>query len=77
MVRDDERFGLTDLARIEKLVLTRIAGEFFRLPLDDDKDRIRDLASTLPVVEVPAALIGAARLRSGTHQDDIAVTVPG
>jgi hypothetical protein len=36
IVRDVERFGLVDLARIEKLVLTRIAGEFFRLPTDDD-----------------------------------------
>ena len=35
VVRDVERFGLIDLARIEKLVLTHIAGEFFRLPLDD------------------------------------------
>jgi hypothetical protein len=39
VVRDVERYGLTDLARIEKLVLTHIAGEFFRLPLDDDKEK--------------------------------------
>jgi hypothetical protein len=38
IVRDIERFGLVDLARIEKLVLTHIAGEFFRLPLEDDKE---------------------------------------
>jgi PPM family protein phosphatase len=40
-------------------------------------DRIRDLASTLALAEVPAALVAAARLRSGTLQDDIAVIVAG
>mgnify|MGYP003513005840 CR=1 FL=1 len=39
VVRDVERFGLVDLARIEKLVLTHIAGEFFRLPIDDDQEK--------------------------------------
>ena len=39
VVRDVERYDLTDLARIEKLVLTHIAGEFFRLPIDDDKEK--------------------------------------
>ena len=38
-LRDVERFGLVDLARIEKLVLTHIAGEFFRLPIDDDQEK--------------------------------------
>lgn len=36
---DVERYGLIDLFRIEKLVLRRIAGEFFRLPIDDDDDK--------------------------------------
>jgi len=39
IVQDVERFGLTDLARIEKLVLTHIAGEFFRLPIEGDKEK--------------------------------------
>lgn len=39
VVRDVERYGLVDLARIEKLVLTHIAGAFFRLPIDDDKEK--------------------------------------
>lgn len=39
VVRDVERFGLIDLARIEKLVLTHIAGAFFRLPIDDDQEK--------------------------------------
>jgi serine/threonine protein phosphatase PrpC len=38
-------------------------------------DRIRELVSSLPVVEAPAALVDAARLRSGALQDDIAVLV--
>jgi hypothetical protein len=38
VVREVESYGLLDLARIEKLVLTHIAGEFFRLPIDDDKE---------------------------------------
>jgi transposase len=36
VVQQVERYGLLDLARIEKLVLTHIAGEFFRLPIDDE-----------------------------------------
>lgn len=40
-------------------------------------ERIRDLASKLPLDEAAAALIGAARLRSGALQDDIAVIVVG
>lgn len=38
VVRSVEPYGLIDLARIEKLVLTHIAGEFFRLPLDAEKE---------------------------------------
>ena len=30
-------FGLTDLARIERMVLRRIAGDFFQLPIDDEE----------------------------------------
>lgn len=37
-VRDVEGYGLLDLARIEKLVLRRLAGEFFRLPIDQEKE---------------------------------------
>jgi serine/threonine protein phosphatase PrpC len=40
-------------------------------------ERIRDLASTLPIADVPAALVAAARLRSGALQDDIAVIAAG
>lgn len=40
-------------------------------------ERICDLASSLPLTEVPAALVAAARLRSGALQDDIAVIVAG
>jgi hypothetical protein len=36
VLRDVEGYGLLDLFRIEKLVLRRLAGEFFRLPIDDD-----------------------------------------
>jgi hypothetical protein len=39
VARDVEPYGLFDLARIEKLVLTHIAGDFFRLPIDDDDDK--------------------------------------
>jgi hypothetical protein len=39
VVREVEGYGLLDLARIEKLVLTHLAGEFFRLPIDDDKEK--------------------------------------
>jgi hypothetical protein len=39
VVQQVERYGLLDRARIEKLVLTHIAGEFFRLPIDDDKEK--------------------------------------
>ena len=31
-------FGLLDLQRIERMVLRRIAGDFFRLPTHDDED---------------------------------------
>jgi predicted transcriptional regulator len=34
-VRDALAYDLTDLARIERMVLARIAGDFFRLPCDD------------------------------------------
>jgi len=46
-------------------------AEAFPIPYD----RIRELVSSLPVVEVPAALVDAARVRSGALQDDIAVLV--
>ncbi len=39
VVRDVEPYGLLDLVRIEKLVLRHIAGDFFRLPTDDDKEK--------------------------------------
>lgn len=38
VVRDIEPFGLTDLARIERLVLEHIGGEFFRLNPKDDQE---------------------------------------
>jgi len=38
VVRDVERFELIDLGRIEKLVLERLSGEFFRLPQRDDQE---------------------------------------
>jgi hypothetical protein len=38
-LRDIEDYGLIDLFRIEKVVLRRLAGDFFRLPLDDDKEK--------------------------------------
>jgi hypothetical protein len=31
-VAQAQRYGLIDLARIEKMVLRRIAGDFFRIP---------------------------------------------
>jgi len=40
-------------------------------------ERIRNLVSTLPLQDAPAALVAAARLRSGALQDDIAVIVAG
>jgi hypothetical protein len=39
IARDVEGYGLLELARIEKLVLKHIGGEFFRLPTDDDKEK--------------------------------------
>ncbi|HEX7480982.1 MAG TPA: IS21 family transposase [Polyangiales bacterium] len=36
-VREVECYGLTDLMRIEKLVLRRLAGDFFKLPMRDDE----------------------------------------
>lgn len=38
-LHDVEDFGLIDLSRIEKVVLRRLAGDFFRLPIDDDKEK--------------------------------------
>lgn len=38
VVRDVERFALIDLGRVEKLILERLRGEFFRLPQRDDKE---------------------------------------
>jgi serine/threonine protein phosphatase PrpC len=40
-------------------------------------ERIAFLASSLPLAEAAAALVDAARLRSGALQDDIAVVVAG
>jgi transposase len=37
-VRDALRFGLLDLARIERMTLRRIRGDFFRLPGPDDEE---------------------------------------
>ncbi len=31
------KYGLTDIARIERMVLRRIAGDFFHIPVDDDE----------------------------------------
>lgn len=42
VVRSVEPYGLLDLHRIEKLVLTHIAGEFFRLPMPTEKDESDD-----------------------------------
>jgi hypothetical protein len=33
-IEDALRFGLTDLHRLERMILRRIAGDFFQLPLD-------------------------------------------
>jgi len=41
-IRSALGFGLTDLARLERMLLTRIAGEYFRLlppPGNDDDDK--------------------------------------
>jgi transposase len=38
VVRDVARFTLIDLGRIEKLLLKRLSGEFFRLPERDDQE---------------------------------------
>ena len=43
VVRDIEPYGLLDMARIEKLVLTHIAGEFFRLPMPGERDESDEL----------------------------------
>lgn len=37
-VRDALRYGLLDLARIERMTLRRVRGDFFRLPTDDEED---------------------------------------
>lgn len=37
-VADALRHDLSDLRRIERMVLDRIAGDFFRLPIDDEDD---------------------------------------
>ena len=39
VVREVERYGLIDLMRIEKLVLRRLAGDFFKLPMSDEHQR--------------------------------------
>ncbi len=31
-------YGLTNLSRIERMILRRIAGDFFQLPLDSEED---------------------------------------
>jgi hypothetical protein len=38
-LRDVADYGLIDLFRIEKVVLRRLAGDFFRLPIEDDKEK--------------------------------------
>jgi len=38
-LHDVADYGLIDLFRIEKVVLRRLAGDFFRLPIDDDKEK--------------------------------------
>ena len=40
-------------------------------------DRIRDIATNLPLASVPDTLVAAARLPSGGLQDDIAIIVAG
>jgi serine/threonine protein phosphatase PrpC len=42
-----------------------------------DVDRIRDIATNLPLASVPDTLVAAARLPSGGLQDDIAIIVAG
>ena len=37
-VRDALRYGLLDLARIERMTLRRVRGDFFRLPGPDDEE---------------------------------------
>ncbi len=37
-VRDALRYGLVDLARIERMTLRRVRGDFFRLPVPDDEE---------------------------------------
>ena len=37
-VREALDYGLCDLPRIERMVLSRIAGDFFRLPTDDNDE---------------------------------------
>lgn len=41
-VRTANEYGLLDLGRIERMVLRRIAGDFFRLPTDPDHDTSED-----------------------------------
>jgi hypothetical protein len=38
LLRDVQRFTLIDLGRIEKLILKRLNGAFFRLPERDDEE---------------------------------------
>jgi hypothetical protein len=38
VIRDVEGYGLIDLRRIEKLVLSHLRGELFRLPQSDDEE---------------------------------------
>ena len=37
-VRDALRYGLLDLARIERMTLRRVRGDFFQLPVPDDEE---------------------------------------
>ncbi len=37
-VREALQYGLLDLARIERMTLRRVRGEFFQLPVADDEE---------------------------------------
>jgi len=49
-VEDALRFGLLDLQRIDSMVLERVRGDFFRLPVNDGS-RAEDLTNTTPESE--------------------------
>ena len=37
-VKDALHFNMTDLERLDKMVLRNIAGEYFRLPIDEQDE---------------------------------------